>query len=240
MYESTYILLRNLEEKNEQAMKQLFENYYISLVLFSDYFTNNIEFSKKTVQDIFQGLWRCNDMFTAIEFLEEYLYNEIKSNCIRYIKQEKKKDKNYPVIDKLNDLELSFMDKVLEEEVYRNLYLTKTKSRSDSQLSTTDTSIETTEKDSVFKLARLISLYILDDSPNNKHQLVKNWEEASLYTSELLRSFKNEENLNEKINCYSSINWLEDYNKFMASRSNKRLNIQSFIKNIFSFLRIKK
>ncbi len=84
----------------------------------------------------------------------------------------------------------------------------------------------------IFNLAKSIAKSIGGDLSEEESQSVKEWGESSIYNSELLRSFKSVENLEDKFASYSKIDWKEDYSKFIIKKNKKekRIKIYSFLK----------
>ncbi len=121
--EGKNIWLKKLAEGENCAFRQLFEEYYTPLVLFADSYINNTEQSRDIVQDIFLTLCSNKEKFSSIEKLKSYLYSAVKNKSLKEIRHEKVKDKYASHITYTKEETSSFWDKVLEEEVYRHLYI---------------------------------------------------------------------------------------------------------------------
>ncbi len=122
MNEGNDIWLKKLAVGDDNAFRQLFEEYYTPLVLFADSYINNTEQARDTVQDIFLTLCSNKEKFSSIDKLKAYLYCAVKNKCLKQLRHEKVKDKYASHIIHTTEGDVSFWDRVLEEEVYRLLY----------------------------------------------------------------------------------------------------------------------
>lgn len=210
------------------AYKDLFEQYYSPLVLFADSYINNIELAREKVQNIFLKLIYKKNILT-INNINFYLYTSIRKNCLKYLLQEKKNQKQ-PLSNISEMQDIDFWNKILEEEVYRNIYNLR---NIIPQYKKPNPNLEDqNQKEDIFKLSELIAKDINNDLAEKDYQIIKNWEEISLYNKEFLRCLKNEEDLIIKFNSYSKIDWKKDYSSFIKKKNKKAMKIYFFLKRV--------
>ena len=103
-------------------IKQIFETYYKSLVLFANRFLTSKEECEDLIQDVFIDLWEKEIIFPDEMSLKGYLYKVVRNKCYNVIKHNKVKDKYAEnIIQSLEDDNL-FLEQILEEEIAHQLY----------------------------------------------------------------------------------------------------------------------
>lgn len=222
------IWLKQLAKGDDNAYEQLFKQNYTPLVLFADSYINDTELAKDMVQGMFLSLFCNKEIFSSIDKFKSYLYTTIKSKCLKHIRHDQGKDKHSTHIG-VSEEDDDFWNKVLEEEIYYHLFQIKTQCpgyfKNGSTLSTNSNNKDIT----VFKLAELIAISLTGELSKQNQQIVKKWQENSIYNTELLRSFNIEYDSNVKFSSYSEINCDKDYNNFIIRKNKKIRKIRSFI-----------
>lgn len=110
-----------LSRENESWIKQLFERYYISLVLLARSYIHDQEIAKDIVQDIFLVLIKGQEKFTSIENLKIYLYSAVKNKCLKHIRHENVKERYQHFVLSSEEQDKFYQERILDEEVYNLL-----------------------------------------------------------------------------------------------------------------------
>jgi RNA polymerase sigma-70 factor (ECF subfamily) len=75
---------------DKEAFQLLFEKYYSVLCLLSKRYTHDLNKSREIIQSLFIYLWeRRNELSIAVS-LKSYLFQAVKFNSIRYLKNDRK------------------------------------------------------------------------------------------------------------------------------------------------------
>ena len=106
---------------DESGVRELFNLYYPSLVCFAQNYINDNEASKDVVQDVFLVLLSSRRKFDTINNLKAYLYQSVKNECLKYLRHEKVKERYVVRVLQDADDKETYLDYVLEEEVYTHL-----------------------------------------------------------------------------------------------------------------------
>jgi len=108
---------------NEKVFEEVFEDLYISLVVFAKgiMFENEM-YAEDIVQDVFTNLLLSKKKFENRISLKSYLYISVKNACLNNKKHTKVRQLYAEDKQAVSTLkETSFIDKILEEEVYSHL-----------------------------------------------------------------------------------------------------------------------
>ncbi|MDQ2177185.1 RNA polymerase sigma-70 factor [Marinifilum sp. D714] len=107
---------------NRDKFREVFDQYFASLVGFANTFVSDINLSEDLVQEVFVSLWEKQDEYQNEITLKVYLYRAVRNKCLNNIKHEQVKNKY--IAESLPKLETEefFLDQVLSEEVSRLLY----------------------------------------------------------------------------------------------------------------------
>jgi RNA polymerase sigma-70 factor (ECF subfamily) len=111
-----------LSEGDKKAFLLLYENYFVSLCLFIRSFGLSKEESEDIVQEVFCKLNKNYSLPGNLNAFRSYLYTSAKNKCLNLIR-DKKRRKNYEeTFYSLQD-ELLIFDKIVENELYRQMHL---------------------------------------------------------------------------------------------------------------------
>lgn len=110
--------LSTISRENKTWVKQLFERYYASMVLFAQSYIPDQEVAKDIVQDIFLVLIRSQEKFTTIEHLKTYLYSTVKNKCLKQIRHQNVKDRYQHYVLTNEKEEANYHERILDEEVF--------------------------------------------------------------------------------------------------------------------------
>lgn len=110
--------LNNITCYDDTGVSQLFERYYIPLVLFAQSYVQDEEIAKDTVQDIFCLLIEDQKKFLNVENLKVYLYNAVRNKCLKHIRHEGVKGRYQHYIQHSEKEAEEYYERILEEEVF--------------------------------------------------------------------------------------------------------------------------
>ncbi len=102
--------------------REIFDQYFVSLVGFANTFVSDMDLSEDLVQEVFISLWEKQEEYQNKVTLKVYLYRAVRNKCLNSIKHEQVKSKY--IGEMLHKLETEdfFLDQVLSEEVASLLY----------------------------------------------------------------------------------------------------------------------
>jgi RNA polymerase sigma-70 factor (ECF subfamily) len=92
-------LLNLLKDKNEDAIRLLFDRYYESLCLYAESIVHEHYAAEEIVEELFIYLWvhfSENPINTSVK---SYLFRAVHNNCLKYIKKLKKEKKLSETLD---------------------------------------------------------------------------------------------------------------------------------------------
>jgi RNA polymerase sigma factor (sigma-70 family) len=84
------LLWSRITSGDKEAFQVLFKNYYAVLCLLAKRYTNNMTDAREIVQQLFIGLWENKSRLNINSCLKSYLYQAVKFNSIRYIRNNRK------------------------------------------------------------------------------------------------------------------------------------------------------
>lgn len=109
--------LKALEQGEDQAYQELFEDFYAALSGFAFRFVEESAAAEDLVQDTLYELWLRKLHFDNRNALKSYLYLMVRSRCLDYIKHRKVKHKYLAELRQKENSEF-FLNQMLEEEIY--------------------------------------------------------------------------------------------------------------------------
>ncbi len=116
-----HILLKQIEDRSEQAFKFFFDRYYVPLSAFAYHFVKDEEDSKTIASDVLLTLWESPKSFQNIHSISAYLYKSIKNRCIDYLRHKE------PLLESMHYEEsvVYFVpeDEILECLIYKELVI---------------------------------------------------------------------------------------------------------------------
>lgn len=111
--------LKNIyEEKN---FRKLFESYYAPLNMFAVSFIDSRDEAEDIVQEVFVNLWEKELDFENETAFKTYLYRSVRNRCMNHLRDNKVKEDNIIHLKPEDDFEPSIMNKIIKQEVYRQL-----------------------------------------------------------------------------------------------------------------------
>jgi len=78
-------LLKQMAAGNENALRQIYHQFYKKLLRFASILTKNKEAAEELVEDVFIKIWKNRQNAEAIHNLNVYLYTATKNTCLNYL-----------------------------------------------------------------------------------------------------------------------------------------------------------
>lgn len=110
---------RNIYE--ERNFRKLFESYYAPLNVFAVSFVADKDEAEDIVQEVFVTIWEKELTFDNETAFKTYLYRSVRNRCMNHIRNTKLKEDNMVNIKPDIDFEPSVINRIIKEEVYRQL-----------------------------------------------------------------------------------------------------------------------
>ncbi|AWW29708.1 hypothetical protein DN752_05980 [Echinicola strongylocentroti] len=88
------ILLKELQERNQEVFEALFREYYSGLLRFAEGIVFDEKVSEDIVQNIFLFLWERVEYLVITASLKQYLYQAVKNRCFNHLRNIKIRDKH--------------------------------------------------------------------------------------------------------------------------------------------------
>lgn len=104
-----------IKEVDEDALNQLFEEFYSSLCFFCNRYVSDMDVARSLVQQVFVDLWIKRYKINITDNIKSYLYSSVKNKSVDYLRQQKNKTQ---ITNEVEDSrKIPFKDLVREEEV---------------------------------------------------------------------------------------------------------------------------
>ena len=114
--------LQRINAKQPEAFRELFSEFYNSLVLFAIGFVEQQDVAEDIVQETFITVWENKKTFNSYQGLKAYLYELVQNKCTNYLKHRQVEDK-YASYVKTTGEEAEGDYSLMQEEIYRELYM---------------------------------------------------------------------------------------------------------------------
>ena len=114
--------LQRINTKQTEAFRELFSEFYNSLVLFAMGFVEQQDVAEDIVQETFITVWENKKTFNSYQGLKAYLYELVQNKCTNYLKHRQVEDK-YASYVKTTGEEAEGDYSLMQEEIYRELYM---------------------------------------------------------------------------------------------------------------------
>jgi RNA polymerase sigma-70 factor (ECF subfamily) len=86
MTDSTNGIQYHSDSDDRDFIKDLFDTYYVDLVLFSMKYVNTRETAEEIVQDVFIKLWNSKDRYHIEKSIGGYLFTSVRNGSMNYLK----------------------------------------------------------------------------------------------------------------------------------------------------------
>ena len=80
------IILARIKNKDKNTFREIYDEMYIPLVLFSNKYVNDLDYSSDVVQDVFMKLWEKPDCVNENISLRSFLYTAVKNKSIDHLR----------------------------------------------------------------------------------------------------------------------------------------------------------
>lgn len=111
-----------LKNGTRLEFKQVFNQYFNSLVLFADRYLKEREECESLVQDTFLALWENRLEFPDEISIKAYLYTTVRNKAFNVLKHRKVEQEYMNDVLQEEDSELYYMKSVIEEETRRLIF----------------------------------------------------------------------------------------------------------------------
>ena len=115
--------LQRINTKQTEAFRELFSEFYNSLVLFAMGFVEQQDVAEDIVQEVFIAVWERDARYPTYNAFRSFLYNSVKTASLNHLKHKNVEEKYLASLNLENegdDIDL----KMMEEELYRLLFKT--------------------------------------------------------------------------------------------------------------------
>ena len=115
--------LQRINTKQTEAFRELFSEFYNSLVLFAMGFVEQQDVAEDIVQEVFIAVWERDAQYPTYNAFRSFLYNSVKNAGLNHLKHKNVEEKYLASLnleDGGDDIDL----KMMEEELYRLLFKT--------------------------------------------------------------------------------------------------------------------
>lgn len=97
--ESDHVLLRRINENDQEALEELFEKYYYQLCDFAFQFVRSFDLTEEVVSDVFLKIWRNRRKLTISSGFKAYLYTACRNQALNYLQKENRNVESFDVLD---------------------------------------------------------------------------------------------------------------------------------------------
>ena len=108
--------LQRINAKQPEAFRELFSEFYNSLVLFAMGFVEQQDVAEDIVQEIFFKLYTDKPAFDVVVALKSYLYLVTKNQCLNYLKHARI-EQEYMSFLKERETTTFFFNQIVEQEL---------------------------------------------------------------------------------------------------------------------------
>lgn len=90
---------RIAENNDQQALKELFQEFFPGMVHFADSMISDVQKSQELVQDLFLKVWSGRENLTSVTKCSGFLYVMLKNQCIDHLRSNNRKARLYSSFD---------------------------------------------------------------------------------------------------------------------------------------------
>jgi RNA polymerase sigma-70 factor (ECF subfamily) len=87
-------LIQRLHEGKEDAFERVFRMYFVKLCLYAEHYVRDKHAAEDIVEDFFYLFWINSNQIIINTSLDGYIYTSIHNRCLKYLRQEKIKQKH--------------------------------------------------------------------------------------------------------------------------------------------------
>lgn len=112
------IVIERIQQGNELAFKELFDEFYQALCVFALTYVKDQVQAADIVQEVFIKYWNRRGDFDNLFKVKSFLYTVVRNDCLNAIRDKKEKREDISLIES----DAFFVDNLVEEEAYRIFY----------------------------------------------------------------------------------------------------------------------
>lgn len=116
--------LQRIHSKQVAAFRELFREFYNTLVLFSMNYVDRQEIAEDIVQDLFVLIWERDTRYASFTSFKSFLYNSVRNSSINYLRHKVVEEKYVASFPEKESTEEDDDLRLMEEELYRLLFKT--------------------------------------------------------------------------------------------------------------------
>lgn len=87
-------ILSRFHQRDTKALEEVYSLFYSPLCYFAEKMVSNRQAASASVVDVFVKTFQSTVIFSSIEHLKGYLFEGVKNQCLNYLKQTKRQEKN--------------------------------------------------------------------------------------------------------------------------------------------------
>ena len=112
---SKYFRIRGIEE--DEIFRNLFIDYYPSLISFALYYVGDKTIAEDLVQEVFVKLWETRERWSAVDDFSAYVYKMVRFKCFNYFRAEK--IRNEATRSFTEEVDITEINNYIAEETFR-------------------------------------------------------------------------------------------------------------------------
>ena len=112
---SKYFRIRGIEE--DEIFRNLFIDYYPSLISFALYYVGDKTIAEDLVQEVFVKLWETRERWSAVDDFSAYVYQMVRFKCFNYLRAEK--IRNEATRSFTEEIDITEINNYIAEETFR-------------------------------------------------------------------------------------------------------------------------
>ena len=112
---SKYFRIKGIEE--DEIFRNLFIDYYPSLISFALYYVGDKTIAEDLVQEVFVKLWETRERWSAVGDFSAYVYQMVRFKCFNYLRAEK--IRNEATRSFTEEVDITEINNYIAEETFR-------------------------------------------------------------------------------------------------------------------------
>lgn len=111
--------IKQINSKQPKVFREVFDEFYNSLVYFAMRYVERIEIAEDLVQELFVRVWESDTQYASYCSFRTFLYTSVKNACLDYMKHKNVEGKYIAYVLEHPETEEELATRITEEEVYR-------------------------------------------------------------------------------------------------------------------------
>lgn len=109
------LAIKGIEE--DEIFRNLFIDYYPSLISFALYYVGDKTIAEDLVQEVFVKLWETRERWSAVDDFSAYVYQMVRFKCFNYLRAEK--IRNEATRSFTEEIDITEINNYIAEETFR-------------------------------------------------------------------------------------------------------------------------